>query len=115
MFSFPFLNINSHCIPQVYTTAVFREALRLFTPILRLAKHAHADATLTGRQFTPHLNGHDNKCGDIRGISVAVPKGSVVMIDISGLHMNRACFLCLDCVDSTILLPCSDSLGRRRG
>jgi hypothetical protein len=81
---------------QVYTTAVFREALRLFTPILRLAKHAHADTTLTGRQFTPHLHGR-NKYGDIRTIPIAVPKGSVVMIDISGLHMNRAFsfFVCL--------------------
>ncbi|KAI0066984.1 cytochrome P450 [Artomyces pyxidatus] len=70
-----------------YTLATFRETLRLFPAEPRLAKHVAADAVVTATRFTQHKDGH-NLHGDEEKIPVAMPKGSVVITDILGVHRN---------------------------
>jgi len=48
---------------------------------------AHADATLTARRFAPHAHGR-GKHGEVEQYPVAIPKGSVVVMDIFGINMN---------------------------
>jgi len=70
-----------------YTTAFFRETLRCFPSVSRLAKFVHADATVTARRFTPHING-PNKHGKAELYRIAIPNGSIVIMDIYGTNMN---------------------------
>ncbi|TFK72438.1 cytochrome P450 [Pluteus cervinus] len=74
------------CLPKLeYTTAVFHESLRHFPPVLRLGKIAQADTTLTTKRFST------TEAGSITNIyqnTVAIERGSVVLIDVLGLHMN---------------------------
>jgi hypothetical protein len=73
---------------QIYTAAAFRESLRYIPLVSHLPKIVQADAVLTSRHFSAHLNG-PNKHGDIQKVQIAIPKGSVVMLDIKALQMNR--------------------------
>ncbi|KAF7351367.1 Cytochrome P450 [Mycena sanguinolenta] len=68
-----------------YTLATFHETIRLFPAVVRLLKQVHADATIPAHRFTTSSEG---KIGDIQDVSVSLKTGSVVMIDILGLHMN---------------------------
>ncbi|KII87854.1 hypothetical protein PLICRDRAFT_54898 [Plicaturopsis crispa FD-325 SS-3] len=68
-----------------YTTAVFRETLRLYPSEPRLVKPVHADTTLTARKFTPYRPGESQSANTF---VVPVPKGSAVVLDIWALHMN---------------------------
>lgn len=84
--------------------AFFREVLRCFPMTPRLVKVCTEDATLMGRTFTPASNiikpettfdGSINHVGfkrdekSERKVVIPVPKGSLVMMDIWGLHLNR--------------------------
>lgn len=93
--------------------AFFREVLRCFPIEPRLAKLTTRDSTIPGTRFRANpearppasgtydgsLNhvevkrkiGVDGKGEGEEKFLVAIPKGSVVMLDIWGLHMNRAC------------------------
>ncbi|KAJ7918480.1 cytochrome P450 [Mycena leptocephala] len=66
-----------------YTLATFQETIRLFTPVARLCKIARTDTSLTAHRFTPELD-------DVTPFSVPVPAGSILIIDVLALHMNRA-------------------------
>ncbi|KIM77289.1 hypothetical protein PILCRDRAFT_621822 [Piloderma croceum F 1598] len=52
-----------------YTTAFFRETLRMFPSAPRLPKQVHADATITAQR-------------------IAIPKGSVVIMDVFGTNLS---------------------------
>ncbi|KAF8437972.1 cytochrome P450 [Boletus edulis BED1] len=68
-----------------YTTACIRESLRMFPPVTRLPKDVHADAVLPGTYFTPGSEGTPVNTGKFL---MTVPEGSLVVIDIWGLHHN---------------------------
>ncbi|KAJ6487752.1 cytochrome P450 [Mycena sanguinolenta] len=68
-----------------YTLAMFHETIRLFPAIVRLSKQVHANASIPARRFTTTAEGKIDK---IQDISISLNKGSIVMIDILGLHMN---------------------------
>ncbi|KAJ6472655.1 cytochrome P450 [Mycena vulgaris] len=68
-----------------YTLATFHETIRLFTPVARLGKIAHADTTLTAHRFTANATGDMH---DITPFAVPVKAGSLVIIDVLALHMN---------------------------
>ncbi|KAF8235020.1 cytochrome P450 [Tricholoma matsutake] len=68
-----------------YTTAAFYEALRLFPPVVRLGKQVLTDTDLKAHRFT---TSHDGKVRDVEEYTVTIPGGSMVIIDISALHMN---------------------------
>ncbi|KAJ7668045.1 cytochrome P450 [Mycena rosella] len=73
-------------MPQLqYTLAVFQETIRLFPPVTRLSRIAHADTTLTAHRFSSSPTG---EIQDITPFSVPVREGSIVAIDIMALHMN---------------------------
>ncbi|EJD03464.1 cytochrome P450 [Fomitiporia mediterranea MF3/22] len=88
-----------------YTIAFFRETLRCFPTEPRLIKLTSADSILTARRFRPasgsaicvpdlSFDGSDTNVQFKRDVSseepfnVFVPKGSIVVMDIWGLHMN---------------------------
>ncbi|KAJ7820990.1 cytochrome P450 [Mycena olivaceomarginata] len=72
-------------IVQLYTLATFHETIRLFPPVIRISKLVHADTTIKAHRFTTTSNGDiDN----VQDISVPVKAGSMVLVDIRGLHMN---------------------------
>ncbi|TFK34437.1 cytochrome P450 [Crucibulum laeve] len=68
-----------------YTWAVFHETLRLFPPVARLAKNVHSDTVLNARTFTTLPEG---KIKDVQETYISVKAGSMVIIDVFGLHMN---------------------------
>ncbi|KAF9467844.1 cytochrome P450 [Collybia nuda] len=68
-----------------YTTAVFHETLRLYPAVARLAKVAAADKEIKARQFSLTADG---KPKDIKETIVPIKAGSVVIIDVFGLHAN---------------------------
>ncbi|KAJ7185748.1 cytochrome P450 [Mycena filopes] len=68
-----------------YTLAVIQETVRVFTPVARLCKIAHADTSLTAHRYTPGPNGD---VADITPFAIPVKTGAVVVIDILGLHSN---------------------------
>ncbi|KAK0495923.1 cytochrome P450 [Armillaria luteobubalina] len=68
-----------------YTKNVFLETLRLFPPVARLGKLVQANSILPARRFQMSPEG---KPCNIEQIPVAIEKGSLVIIDIFGLHMN---------------------------
>ncbi|KIM91676.1 hypothetical protein PILCRDRAFT_58279, partial [Piloderma croceum F 1598] len=70
-----------------YTTAFFRETLRMFPSEPRLAKQVHADATITARRFVPHAKG-PGMHGQVEQYRIAIPKGSVVIMDVFGTNLN---------------------------
>lgn len=70
--------------------AFVRETLRLFPPATRVPKLVTVDAVLTGRRFghspTDDQIDTDN---DKEVFSAHIPKGSIIMIDVWGVHYNR--------------------------
>ncbi|KAK0237992.1 cytochrome P450 [Armillaria nabsnona] len=68
-----------------YTQSVFLETLRLFPPVARLGKLVQANSILPARRFQVSPEG---KPCNVEQIPVAIEKGSLVIIDIFGLHMN---------------------------
>ncbi|KAJ7108701.1 cytochrome P450 [Mycena epipterygia] len=68
-----------------YTLAAFQETIRLFPAIVRLSKLVHADTSIKAHRFATNSEGEIH---DIQEFSVPVAKGSIVMLDILGLHMN---------------------------
>ncbi|KAF8162437.1 cytochrome P450 [Mycena galopus ATCC 62051] len=68
-----------------YTLATFHETLRLCPDVVRLAKTVHADATIQAHRFTISTK---DEIDNIQEISVPIKAGSIVMVDILGLHMN---------------------------
>ncbi|KAG7448724.1 cytochrome P450 [Guyanagaster necrorhizus] len=68
-----------------YTTGVFLETLRLFPPVARLGKLVQANSVIPARRFQMSPEGRPS---DVEQFSVAIDKGSLVIIDIFGLHMN---------------------------
>ncbi|KIJ62164.1 hypothetical protein HYDPIDRAFT_182927 [Hydnomerulius pinastri MD-312] len=69
-----------------YTTAFFRETLRLYPSEPRLAKDVRNDTILPATYFTPGSTQDPTVEGE--KFSVAIPAGSVVIMDIWALHMN---------------------------
>ncbi|KAF7360194.1 Cytochrome P450 [Mycena venus] len=68
-----------------YTLAAFHETIRLFPPVIRLSKLVYADATIKAHRFTID---NQSKIDNIQEIHVPIKSGSMVLIDILGLHMN---------------------------
>ncbi|KAH0826708.1 cytochrome P450 [Lanmaoa asiatica] len=64
-----------------YTAACIRETLRMFPAEPRISKDAHADTVLPGTYFTPGSK-------ETRRFSMAVPAGSVIVLDVWALHMS---------------------------
>ncbi|KAH7925420.1 cytochrome P450 [Leucogyrophana mollusca] len=69
-----------------YTMAFFRETLRLYPSEPRLAKDVHYDTVLPAVNFSAGSKGSPTVEGS--SFSVAVPAGSVLIMDIWALHMN---------------------------
>ncbi|KAK0203616.1 cytochrome P450 [Desarmillaria ectypa] len=67
------------------TNSVFLETLRLFPPIARLGKLVQANSIIPARRFQKSPEG---KPYNVEQFPVAIEKGSLVIIDIFGLHMN---------------------------
>ena len=91
----------------MYTLAFFRETLRCFPIAPRLLKTVTRDTVLPGIRFAPapDLSNHvpdESFDGDMDNVqirrnlareeafSVNVSAGSLVVVDIKGLHLNRA-------------------------
>jgi len=86
-----------------YTLAVFRESMRVFPPEPRIDKIVQADTVVSVAQFTPtteittpstsfdggltNVTFKRDPLKDTR-IPVQVPKDSIVVVDIWGVHMN---------------------------
>ena len=81
--------IPTFCDPfdQTYTNAVLNETLRFFSPAGRLDKNVEVDSITKARRFK--LDPSGLKAFDIEEYTVPIPKGSRVIIDVFGLHMNR--------------------------
>jgi cytochrome P450 len=80
-------NFNTKA-PQPYTLAAFHEALRHFPPAIHLGKPVTADVSLPVKHFVPKSD-HLNQFSIVHESYVPIPAGSLVMIDILGIHMNR--------------------------
>lgn len=74
--------------------------------MVRLGKQVLTDTDLKAHRFT---TSHDGKVRDVEEYTVTIPGGSMVIIDISALHMNREVFLLLICTVSHV--TSSDLLG----
>ena len=79
---------NSH--DQEYTTAVFYESLRLFAPVIRLMRTVVSDTILETRRFTPNTDG---SLDNVEVVKTPIKAGSLIVLDINGLHYNRKCYL----------------------
>ena len=79
---------NSH--DQEYTTAVFYESLRLFAPVIRLMRTVFSDTILSTRRFTTNIDG---SLDNVEMVKTPIKAGSVIVLDINGLHYNRKCYL----------------------
>ena len=73
-------------ISKEYITAALYETLRLCPPIPRLGRQALSGVHIKARRFT---TSHDGKVRDMEEYTVLIKGGSLVVIDISALHMNR--------------------------
>jgi hypothetical protein len=69
-----------------YTMAVFYETLRLFPPVVRLGKQVLEDTDIKARRFTTRSDG---TVQDVEEYTVPIKGGSIIIIDILALHMNR--------------------------
>jgi hypothetical protein len=54
----------------------------------RLAKVVNEATSLRGNRFAPHKEG-PGMHGDVHGFHINIPKDSVIMVDIMGVHYNR--------------------------
>lgn len=91
----------------MYTQAFFRETLRCFPVEPRLIKIAAQDTILHGTRFSigsgqppkvattsfdgsdTNLEYTDNEEFTQEKYAVTIPKDSIIMMDVWGLHMNR--------------------------
>jgi len=80
LFAFFFLRVH-----QEYITAGFRETLRLYPAVSRVASPVPVDTTLTAHRVS--RNHKDNQHPS--EFEVKIPANSLVVIDIIGLHRNR--------------------------
>ena len=78
-----FRRLRSSIFVQEYTTAVIYEAIRMFPPVMRLGKHVTTDTHVKTKIFDNH------SFEVLREVDVPIKAGSVVVLDILGLHMNR--------------------------
>jgi hypothetical protein len=69
-----------------YTMAVFYETLRFFPPVVRLGKQVLEDIDIKARRFTTRSDG---TVQDVEEYTVPIKGGSIIIIDILALHMNR--------------------------
>jgi hypothetical protein len=81
---------NTEQISKEYTTATFYEVLRLFPPVARLGKIVGTDTALKAHRFT---TGHDGLVRNVEEYTVPIKRGSLAIIDIMALHMNRETLL----------------------
>lgn len=70
-----------------YTTACIRETLRVLPSEPRISKDVHKDTVLPGTYFTP--GSKESPSVETGKFLMAVPAGSVVVMDIWALHMSR--------------------------
>jgi hypothetical protein len=98
----------NHRLLQVYTLATFRETLRCYPAVPIINKIATTDVSLPATRFIPTTaiaNPAGSYDGDVYNsvhfkwdqsrverISVHIPAGSNVTIDVLGLQMNRESF-----------------------
>ncbi|KAF9010195.1 cytochrome P450 [Cyathus striatus] len=68
-----------------YTSAVFHEAVRLYPPVARMARHTLSDTRLKAKRFSTTSEG---KIGSVKEITVPIKAGSIVILDTFGLHKN---------------------------
>ncbi len=95
---------NSH--DQEYTTAAFHESLRLFAPSIRLMRTAFSDTVLRTRRFTTNTDG---SLDNVEVVKTPIKAGSLILLDIHGLHYNRECYLYIRAI--WYELRSSNSLG----
>jgi hypothetical protein len=101
---------------EEYTTAVFHETLRLFPPVARMGKSVLIDTVLKARRFAPPSGGRGR---EVEEFSVHIPTGSLVMIDVFAVHMNRRNLSRLSssvttyCFLAFAVIARSNPLGRR--
>ncbi|KAG8216942.1 cytochrome P450 [Butyriboletus roseoflavus] len=69
-----------------YTAACIQEALRVFPAEPRIPKDVHQDTVLPGTSFIPGPK--EDPFIETGKFSMAVPAGSVVVVDVWALHMN---------------------------
>jgi hypothetical protein len=81
----------------VYIQAVFRETLRHHQPVPRLTKVATNNAVLVGHRFEqgtdPPLVNEGIASGKMERFDVPIPKGSLIVMDFQGVHMNRVYYV----------------------
>ncbi|KAH0826717.1 cytochrome P450 [Lanmaoa asiatica] len=75
----------SRMFSKEYTVACIRETLRVLPVEPRLSKFVHTDTVLPGTYFTP---GSKESPVETAKFSMAIPAGSVVILDVWALHMN---------------------------
>ena len=66
--------------------AFIRETLRMFPVAPIVPKDVHADTVLPGTYFS---SGSKDTPVETGKFSMAVPAGSIIIIDIWAIHMNR--------------------------
>jgi len=71
---------------QEYVTAVFHETLRLFSSVPRLGKRVFSDTVIRTRRFTTNPDGTLDK---VEVVNTPIKAGSVVVLDVHGMHYNR--------------------------
>ena len=71
---------------QEYIAAMFHETIRLFSPVPRLAKNVFSDTVIRTNQFSTKADGTLDK---VEVVNTPIKAGSVVVLDIHGLHYNR--------------------------
>jgi len=65
-----------------YTTAVIHEAIRMFPLVMRMGKIVTTDTCVTAKIFDK------NSLEILRQVDVPIREGSVVILDVQGLHTN---------------------------
>ena len=84
----PFTNIH---LVKEYTLACMRETLRLFPAAARTPKVVRKDTVLPGTCFIP--GSEDKPTVETGKFSMAIPKGSIICLDIWAMHLNsESCF-----------------------
>lgn len=76
----------NYFVLQEYVTAIFHETVRLFSSVPRLGKLVFSDTVINTRRFTTKPDGTLDK---VEVVSTAIKAGSVVVLDIHGIHYNR--------------------------
>jgi len=81
---------KDHMEKLKYTLACIRETLRLFPPGPRTVRVVRNDTVLPGTYFIPGSEGKPSL--ETGKFSMAIPKGSVVYVDIWAMHLNTLCW-----------------------